>query len=895
MSKSLPTEKNQQPILPPELRLLIVEDVLEDAELIVLSLEMARVAFTYDQADTADACQNLLQKNTYDAVLADYRLPNFNGSRALELLQQSQQEIPFILVTGSLGEEAAVECIKAGMTDYVLKDRLFRLPTVLERSLEEFKLRREQKTAIAQIEASAKQEAIINRVVQAMRSSLISAEVLQITVDQLHEALQVSQCIIVQPDPEQKMRVEYVSLATQNGKHFIGIDCDFYQYYQQTLARGEQVVLHKIDGHLAPEIQKLAQEYNIKSMLITPMFYGQSYWGGISLYQCDREREWTDNELSLVKTIADHCAIAIHQAKLYQQAQIELTERKRAELELRKSERRFRALIENATDIIIILDAEQICRYVSPSVERIIGYAPEELIDKSLIDFIHLDDRWQFTQALNLVLARPGISQPAFEYRFCGCDDSCHVLEAVVTNLLHDPAVEGITLNCYEITQRKKAEDKLRHDALHDNLTGLPNRSLFLEFLERAIRQSRSRQDSQFAVLFLDLDRFKTINDSLGHLVGDRLLISLAYRLEKCKRAGDTVARLGGDEFVILLEDLSSVEEAIMVAERIKKTLEPAFILNNQEVFMSVSIGIALNSNDYDRSEQLLRDADTAMYYAKARGKSCYEVFNPSMHAHAMRRLQLETNLRRAIERQEFVVYYQPIVCLKTDLINGFEALVRWEHPELGLISPAEFIPLAEETGLITLIDRWVLRQACRQLKLWQEQFPAIFPLSMSVNLSGKQFSQPNLIEEIDQILEETGLKGESLKLEMTESILIENAESAAIMLKELKERDIQIYIDDFGTGYSSLSYLYRFPVDKLKIDRSFVTPIDTEKKNSEIVKTIITLTHSLAIKAIAEGVETGKQLLQLKKLGCNEAQGYFFSKPVNSQSAEDFLAKMKF
>jgi EAL domain-containing protein (putative c-di-GMP-specific phosphodiesterase class I) len=279
------------------------------------------------------------------------------------------------------------------------------------------------------------------------------------------------------------------------------------------------------------------------------------------------------------------------------------------------------------------------------------------------------------------------------------------------------------------------------------------------------------------------------------------------------------------------------------------------------------------------------------MYYAKARGKSCHEVFAPSMHARAMRQLQLESDLRRAIERQELLVYYQPIVSLESNCLQGVEALVRWQHPEQGLISPAEFIPLAEETGLITLIDLWVLQEACRQLRVWQEQFRAILPLSVSVNLSGKQFSQPNLIEEIDRILAETGLEGQYLKLEVTESILIENAESAAVMLRKLRERRIQVCIDDFGTGYSSLSYLYRFPIDNLKIDRSFVSPIDAEGKNGEIVKTIITLAHSLAIKAIAEGVETSAQLAQLRNLGCDEAQGYFFSPPVNCQLAEALLA----
>ena len=867
------------------LHLLIVEDVPEDIELIALALEAAGFSFTYDVADTAPSCQQLLRDQTYDAVLADYRLPEFHGLKVFTLLQQSGQEIPFILVTGSLGEEAAVECIKAGMTDYVLKDRLFRLPTVLKRALQEFKMRRQQKVAIAQIQVSCRREAIINRIVQAMRETLVLDQVLQATVDQLHEALQVSRCLILQPVRGSEFRVCYVSEATVGRGQLIGVLCDFCQAYQDVLARGEQVAIGKIDDPIAPEIQSVAREYEMLSIMITPLLYQESYLGEICLHQCDRQREWTSDELILVQAIADQCAIAIHQAELYQQAQTELVERKRAEEALRKSEQRFRALIENATDIIFILDPEGKFRYVSPSTKRILGYELEEAIGKSVFDFTHRDDRLLMSHTLKRTIQNPAISQLVAEYRIRDRNGSWHILEAVATNLLDDPAVEGIVVNCHDITERKRVEEKLRHDAFHNALTGLPNRTLFTDRLEQAMKRSQRHKDRRFAVLFLDLDRFKVINDSLGHLMGDQLLIAIASRLKECIRAENTVARLGGDEFVILLEDLKGIDDAIAVALRIQQVLKPPVILAHHEIFVTTSIGIALGSNNYQRPEQLLRDADTAMYHAKACGKSRYEVFDPSMHARAVRQLQLENDLRRAIERQEFLVYYQPIFSLETHSIQGFEALVRWQSPEEGLVSPGEFIPVAEETGLIVSIDQWVLREACRQLHLWREQFPTASSLTVSVNLSGKQFVQPDLIGQIDQILAETGLEGRYLKLEITESSLIENAAFATEMLMQLRQRNIQVCLDDFGTGYSSLSYLHRFPTDILKIDRSFVSRIGVNNENSEIVRTIAIMAHNLGIGLIAEGVETAEQVAQLKAFGCYFGQGYWFSPPGDRET----------
>jgi diguanylate cyclase (GGDEF)-like protein len=752
------------------LNLLIVEDVPEDIELIILTLESNGVSFSYDTAACADHCRHLLSTQAYDVALSDYRLPSFNGLQAFELVKESAQDIPFILVTGSLGEEAAVECIKAGMTDYVLKDRLFRLPTVLARALEEFELRRQQQAAIAQIQQQAKREAIVNRIVQAMRETLILEAVLHTTVDQLHEVLQVSRCSIFQPAADQEARatIAYISQATAERESLLGITCDLYHCYEEALIHDQSTVIHNVDD-LPEQVQTVAESYGIRSAILMPLLYQQSYLGGICLQQCDRQRTWTEDEVALVKAIADQCAIAIHQAQLYQQAQTELAERQRIEAQL-------------------------------------------------------------------------------------------------------------------------------RHDAFHDALTGLPNRALLMNHLEHALQlaQRRTQRFSsvpyQFAVLFLDLDRFKVVNDSLGHTIGDQLLKIVAQQLQASLRIGDTIARLGGDEFVILLEDIEDVSDAIEVANRIHQQLKAPIPLGGHEVFISTSIGITLNSARYTEPDQILRDADIAMYRTKQRGRGGYEIFDTSMHINALKQLQLENDLQRAIDRQEFRVYYQPIFTLDSQRIEGFEALVRWQHPEQGMVSPAEFIPIAEETGLILAIDLWVLQQACRQLYLWQHELPEFSHLTMSVNLSGKHFSNGELISQIDQVLQDSGIRSFQLKVEITESVLIDNAVVAAHILEQLRARQIQICLDDFGTGYSSLSYLHRFPIDSLKIDQSFIASMEIDPEKLEIVKAIVNLAMSLEVSVVAEGLETPRQLSYLQSIQCQAGQGYHFSPPLDCTDASKLL-----
>jgi diguanylate cyclase (GGDEF)-like protein len=441
-----------------------------------------------------------------------------------------------------------------------------------------------------------------------------------------------------------------------------------------------------------------------------------------------------------------------------------------------------------------------------------------------------------------------------------------------------------------EIAEHQQTQEQLSHQALHDALTGLPNRTLFMEHLTKAIQRHQRNEDYLFAVLFIDLDRFKVINDSWGHAVGDQLLMVISHLLQECCRDLDTVARLSGDEFTILVEDLQNFTDAIAIAERVLEKLTSPIHLDKHKVFSGASIGIVLGGTNYQYGVDLLRDADIAMYRAKALGKGCYAVFDQEMYAQTIHLSQLETDLRLAIEHQEFVLYYQPIISLETSKLVGFEALVRWQHPQVGLITPEEFMAIAEDTGLIIPLGEWVLREACQQLHTWQSIFPLARSLHISVNLSSKQIKQFDFVDKLVQILANTGLDGSNLRLELTETMLMDRGEKTIELLTQIKQQQVQLSIDDFGTGYSSLSYLHRFPVDSLKIDRSFISLIDAESSNCEIVKTIITLAHSLGMKAIAEGVETPHQLTHLTNLGCEAAQGYLFAKPLNLHLAESII-----
>lgn len=563
----------------------------------------------------------------------------------------------------------------------------------------------------------------------------------------------------------------------------------------------------------------------------------------------------------------------------------EIAERKKVEEQLRK----LSQAIEQSPSIVLILDTEGRIEYVNPKFSQITDYAPEEVVGLNLRDLSEQSPK-EYQQMWKAITSG---EEWRGEFRSKKKNGELY-WELTSTSPIRNP--EGIITHFLvvkeDITQRKRDEETILHMAYHDALTDLPNRSLLNDRLTQALVHAR-RNKQMLAVMFIDLDRFKTINDTLGHAIGDQLLQSVAKRLVNLLREGDTVARMGGDEFILLLPGITQAESAAKIAYKILEAFKPSFYFNDHELHVTSSIGIALYPDDGEDAETLLKNADTAMYRAKEQGRNNYQFYTPAMNATAFERLVLENNLRRALERKEFVIYYQPKICLQTEQIVGMEALVRWQHPELGLISPAKFIPLAEETGLIVPLGAWVLHTACTQSKTWQNAgFP---PLDIAVNLSARQFQQPDLVEMVARVLEETGLAPYHLQLEITESIAMQNVEFTVKMLRKLKEMGIRILLDDFGVDYSSLSYLKRFPLHALKIDQSFMHDISTNSYSAMIITMIITLAHSLKLNVIAEGVETKEQLDFLKQLHCDEAQGYYFGPPISAEEFTQLLQKKEY
>jgi diguanylate cyclase (GGDEF)-like protein/PAS domain S-box-containing protein len=570
---------------------------------------------------------------------------------------------------------------------------------------------------------------------------------------------------------------------------------------------------------------------------------------------------------------------------------VDISDRKRAEEALRRSEERYALAARGANDGLWDWDLEQNHVYFSARWAGMLGYSEDELTSdpQEWFSRVHPGDRARLRREIT---EHVDGRTPHFqcEYRLRHRNSSFHwMLSRGLAVRGPDGRATRLAGSQTDITDRKQAESQLLHDALHDALTGLPNRALFLNRLEMALQRSRRDPRTHFAVLFLDLDRFKVINDSLGHRLGDELLVALAERLRTAVRVIDTVARLGGDEFGFLLEGLLDLRQAIRMAERVQEDLARPFQLSGHEVFTAASIGIALGDGNCQGPEQILRDADIAMYRAKSQGRARYAVFDQEMHHQAVEAMQLENDLRRALERGELEMYYQPVARIGDGSLCGFEALVRWHHPERGLITPMSFIPIAEETGLIVPLGLWVIEATCRQIAAWGDELHGPPGLTVSVNLSARQLAHPDLLQQLRRILDTTGADPHRLKLEITESVLMSDAPSAQQVLMQLRSLGLAVMIDDFGTGYSSLAYLHQFPIDTLKIDRTFVSRLGAGEE--EIVRAIVTLGRALRMQVLGEGVETPEQLSALGRLGCDLAQGFLLAPPLPLAEAERFLA----
>lgn len=798
------------------------------------------------------------------------------------------------------------------------------------------------------VRRQAERERLFANMTSHIRQSLEIDRILNVTVTEVRQLLGVDRVAICRfsSDDAGEIVVEAVlepwhSLLGTSWRIF----CDRSARPTESLCRECPQRMCQLDdvetADLDDRTRDFLNQFQVRSHLTIPIDGDSCLWGFLIVHHCRSSRHWESWEIEFLQQLADQVAIAIQQSQLLERTTIqarreqllneilaairnsldldEILQRATAEvLEAFRASRSLVALCSDADEFFSYtmvatapgIDPERYRRvplYRNPHAQWVLSredtVATNDVTAEPLLtEMLPLVEELGVRAMLDVAIRHEGTVKGLLCLHQCDrprvwTDDERVLLKQVADQLaIAIGQAELYEQAQRELSQREKIEAKLRHDALHDALTGLPNRTLLSDRLQhrlgRAKRHAESGIQDSFAVLFLDLDRFKVVNDSLGHTFGDRLLQTIAERLVSCVRAVDTAARLGGDEFVVLLDEIGEIDDAIEVTSRIHGTLEDPVVLEGHEFFITASIGIVIGSAAYDRPERALQDADIAMYRAKESSQK-YAIFDPSMYAAALQRMQIENALRRAIDRREFQVLFQPIVRLDTLKVRGFEALVRWQHPERGLISPGDFIPVAEDTGLVVEIDKWVLREACSQLRVWRDRFPELPDLSMSINLSGRHFTQLDIVRDIDAILRETRVDAEFLKIEITESVLIKNAELAAQILKLLRARKIQICLDDFGTGYSSLSYLHRFPIHVLKIDRSFVASSSktTESiENPVIVKSIVDLAANLNLETIAEGIESIEAVAFLARHHCHAGQGYYFARPLDRDAATEFL-----
>ena len=743
----------------------------------------------------------------------------------------------------------------------------------------------DRRRAYQQIEHQILREQALNRVIQSIRQSLELDTIFETAAREFAQLLQASQIAIQHYNPQQQTWTVVAEHRRDDAldsllNHVVPDDTSAVA----TRLKRLEVVQLDATGSWAKRKGILPGRW-----LLVPLHtHGPLPWGCLGIRRLQTPDSWHPADIDLVKTVANQLAIAIQQAQTLERVQRELKERQWAETQLKEAQR-----IAHTGSWELKLPGLRVTW--SEEMYRIFGLAPDQepLPLPAQIATLYEGDRQPWQTQINAALEHgDSINIEGHIYRPDGSSCSVHLRGHPQWGNQGD--VVGLMGTLTDISERKLIEERLFHDARHDSLTGIPNRTYFMEQLNRAAEGAKQNPEMMFSVLFIDLDRFKVINDSLGHLVGDQLLIACANRLSSVVRGGDIVARLGGDEFAILIDQTDSTEDALTVAQRIHGVLQEPMVLEDREIFISASVGIASNWTGAIEAVDFLRDADIAMYQAKNSGRGCSALFDPDMHEQVSTQLTLESDLQRVMQRQELSLHYQPIFDVASQRLVGFEALVRWQHPRWGDIPPSAFIPLAEETGLILSIGDWTQRSACEQLQQWRQNYAQAQDLTMSVNLSVKQFGSPNLIASIDDTLAATGLSYHHLHLEITESALIDNPQTAESILCALRERGVQLAIDDFGTGYSSLSMVHQFPVQVLKIDRSFTQRMAQDNRGIAMVQSILALAHNLGMTAIAEGVETVEQLSYLRRLRCPLAQGYYFAKPLPAPEAEQLLQLYK-
>jgi diguanylate cyclase (GGDEF)-like protein/PAS domain S-box-containing protein len=845
------------------------------------------------QAFTGKEGLEMIRKFRPDVVLLDLQLPDMDGLDVLRELAKEDHIVPAILTTAHGSEQVAVDAFRLGVQDYLSKPiDPERLRQVIAQILGQRNMQAEKAKLTSQLEEQVAWLTMLSRVGQSLTSTLDFDEVLRRIVeagvyltradegflaltngtsDQLY--LRASKNI-----EEQRTRTMQLLI------HDSGIG--------EVVKTGKPLRISSNSNH--PSL-KVTTGYLVSSLLHVPILSKGKTLGVLSVDHRQNPDHFSVKDEAKLTSLADFAAIAIENANLYERSKKEISERVRAEAALRESDERYSLAVKGTNDGIWDWDLTTHQVYYSPRWKSILGYDDEEVgsSPKEWLDRVHPADRKQLEAAISAYLQS---REPHFEHEHRMLNKAgiyCWVLTRGFAVRDANGKPFRIAGSQSDITDRKLAEGRLIHNAFHDILTGLPNRALLIDRLKQAILRKKRAPDKSFSVLYLDLDHFKNINDSLGHATGDELLVTVADILRAHIRSMDTVARLGGDEFILLLDDIQAMEDADEIAQRILRTLSNPQHINGHEVFVTASIGLISGEMEYDDAEQLLRDADIAMYSAKSRGRARYEIFRLEMRNDFLRQLSLEYDLRHAIENHELRLTYQPIVSIETGALFGFEALVRWDHPTNGCLSPRDFLSVAETTGLVLTIDHWVLQNAVRQFSNWLKEFPVDAELSVSVNLSAKYFRHRNLVGEVHQILKKTGLDGRRLKLEVTESTIMENSQHIMSTLERLRGMGVDIHIDDFGTGYSSLAYLHQFPVQALKIDRSFISNSYMGKHRPELLRTMLHLATDLGLEAIAEGVENHMQLDELQKLGCRFAQGFLFSPALDANSARSVIGRI--
>jgi diguanylate cyclase (GGDEF)-like protein/PAS domain S-box-containing protein len=798
----------------PILRALIIEDSEDDALLLARYLQQT-YELIHVRVYSADALSQALQQSEWDVVLSDHAMPGFDSFAALKIVQQSGRDLPFIIISGAIGEDLAVAAIKAGAHDYLLKSNLKRLISAIERELQAAQARRTHFQSEQRFRATFEQAAV---------------GIAHVGLDGRWLRVNHKLCLITGYAEEELLTRDRPSIT-----------------YPDDMP-------HELDTMqqlLAGEVPSSTKE--------------------IRYVRKDGSLVWVNLTCSLTRT-------SIGEPDYFIQVIEDITERKEATEQLRL----FARIFDTINEGVVVTDSANNIVSVNPAFSSITGYSAAEAIGKNprmlhsgLMDKSFYDKMWQS-------IKKNGRWQGEISDRRKNGESyvewlSISTMKDERGEFSHHIAVVS------DISERKAAEEHMVYIAQHDFLTDLPNRMMLHDRLTQAIAHA-GREQRKVAVMFLDLDRFKAINDTLGHLVGDKLLKIVAGRISSVARVSDTVSRLGGDEFAIMLPYIENMDDIATIAVKLLTSIAGPCVIDGNEIEVTTSIGISVFPEDGNDSESLIAHADAAMYQAKGNGRNNYQFFTYEMNRRTLERMAIKNKLSHALERNELFLLYQPQVDLQSGRIIGAEALVRWDHPLFGNVLPAQFIPIAEENGLIPPIGEWVLREACRQNQEWRKQ--GLMKITMAVNLSAVQFRQKNLGEIIKDVLQQSGLAPSGLELEITEGVVMQDAEAAILLLEDMKAMGLKLSVDDFGTGYSSLSYLKRFPIDKFKIDQSFVRDLATDTDDAVIVSTIISMAHSLKLKVIAEGVETAEQLAFLKQQGCDEIQGYYFSKPV---SAEEF------